>query len=204
MIIVIGRQYGSGGRKVAKMVSRMLGIPYYDKELLGEACRRLGYCEKIFNDADERRPSPLRTFLGSLYGVTDSLGRSPMSRESIYKAQSDVIRKLASEGDMVIVGRTADYLLRDRDDLLSVFIHSPIEQRAKNIMERGETSDLKSAEDKAHRIDSARESYYNYFTGRKWGTASTYHMSIDSTIGMEEIAEIIIQTAKAKIASRGK
>ncbi|MBO5445201.1 MAG: cytidylate kinase-like family protein [Muribaculaceae bacterium] len=192
-IIVIGRQYGGGGRKVGKAVARLLGIQYYDKEIINKVSDRYGYHPEILDMADEKKPSAFRSMMLGKYGVMDMYATSPMSREGLYSAQTDVIRQICREGSCVIVGRTADYIMRDHPGLTSVFIHAPKDWRARNIIGRGETMTETEAMAKLKKADSDREGYYNYFTGRRWGAADNYHLSIDaSKLDTDSIARLIV------------
>ncbi len=196
-VIVIGREFGSGGRRIGKILSNRLGCAYYDKELLAEAAKSLGFTPEIFNEHDEKKPSMFNTFFQGVYGITQNYHDTTVGGTALYKEQSKAIRKLAEKGSCIIVGRTADYVLRDHPGLLSVFLHSPIAHRAAKIVERGEAGDLQSAMEKARKHDRDRESYYNYYTGRRWGRASNYHLSLDaSRLSDEEIADIIIKCVK--------
>lgn len=180
-VIVVGRQFGSGGRQIARAIADKLGYNYYDREILSECAARLGFSPDLFTVRDEKRPSALRSLLHFGYGVSDIYNTSSVSSEGIYKAQSEVIRSLASEGNCVFVGRTADYVLRDNPNLVSIFLHAPLEHRAKFIISRGDAADEREASELARRMDRNRENYYNYFTGRNWGHASNYHLSVDSS-----------------------
>lgn len=198
-VIVIGRQFGSGGRRIGKLIAQRLGFGYYDKELLAEAAQSLGFSQDIFAVHDERKPSPLRSLLQGLYGIADNFHDTSICGESLYHAQSDVIKKICEKEPCVIVGRTADYILREHPGLISVFLHAPIEIRAHQIVMRGDAPDESSAAELARKNDRERESFYNYYTGGGWGKASNYHITIDaSSIDYEKIAEIIIAFAKAK------
>lgn len=180
-VIVIGREFGSGGREIARRLAESLGHKYYDRELLSEAAERCGFSPDLFATRDEKRPSALRSLLHFGYGISDTYTNGGMSSEEIYKTQSGVIRSLAEENSCVFVGRTADYVLRNHPHILSVFIHAPLEERVKRIMARGECSDPRQAAELARRMDRKRRDYYNYFTGREWGVSSNYDLSIDSS-----------------------
>lgn len=198
-IIVIGREYGAGGRKIGKAIAGLLGMDYFDKELINHISALYGYAPEILMRADEKKPSAFRSMLMGKYGVMDMYGTSPMSRESLYAAQADVIRQISTEGNCVIVGRTADYILREHPGLTSVFVHAPAEWRAKNVMSRGEIADYHEALSKVNKADTDREGFYNYFTGRPWGKASNYHLTLDSSLfSPEEAAEIIARFATAR------
>ena len=181
-IIVIGRQYGGTGRKTGRALADMLGIPYYDKEIINKVAASYGYDPDILHRADEKKPSPFRSMLLGKYGVMDMYATSPLSREALYEAQTNVIRQICQDGSCVIVGRTADYIMRDHPGLVSVFIHAPREWRAKNIVDRGEAKTIQEALVKIRKADSDREGYYNYFSGRNWGNADNYHLTLDASL----------------------
>ena len=199
-IIVIGRQFGSGGRLIGKQVAARLGIPYYDKELLSEAAKSLGFSTEVFASADERKPSVFSSFLQGFYSVPEHYHSTSMNTDRLYTAQSEVIRKICEMGSCVIVGRTADYVMRDHPGLVSVFLHAPAEWRAAKIVARHDTTAPEQAVEMARRRDKDRESYYNYFTGRHWGRASNYHLTIDSSLIPEDtVVDMIVEFAKAKV-----
>lgn len=195
-IIVIGRQYGSGGRRLGRLLAEKLDVAYYDKELIAEAARRLGIRADIFDSADERKPSLLRSMLGAACGSPSYFSGGSFSPERVYQLQSDAIRQIMDESNgCVIVGRTADYIGRERDNLVSVFLHAPIEYRITNIRSTPEGEELSEnrVRDLIERHDTRRRDYYNYFTGRSWGHADNYHLSFDSSrMPVEKIAEIIV------------
>lgn len=192
LVVVIGRQYGGGGRMVGKKLADRLGLAYYDKELINEAARSYGFSPHILEQADERRPSALSSFFISSFGVSETYGPETLSGEGLYKVQSKVVGDIGAKGGCVIVGRTADYILRNHPHLASIFLHSHIEDRARRISERGETDSLDKARDIALKADKRRENYYNYFTGRKWGVASNYHLTLDSSeLTSEQLTDVI-------------
>lgn len=201
-VIVIGRQFGSGGRTIGKLIANRLGIEYYDTELLSKAAEAEGLSPQIFKDHDEKKPSVLKALLQGAYGIPDNFHMVPLSGENTYKMQSKVIRDLCKKGSCLIVGRNADYVLRKHPKLLSVFLNSPIEKRAQRIIERNEAASLEEATDIARQHDKRREAYYNFYTGeKKWGQASNYHLCLDtSMIDIEKVAEIIIDIAKQKFS----
>ncbi len=200
-IIVIGRQFGSGGRRIGKLIAERLQCPYYDKELLSKTAESMGYAHEIFDLHDEKKPSPFRTLLQGVYGIPDNFHDTSMCAEQLYKEQSKVIRELGEKGSCVIVGRTADYVMRHHPGLVSVFLHAPVELRAKAIVKRGDSITEQSAIDMANKHDHNREKYYNYYTGsQRWGRASNYHLSIDaSSLTDNEIVDIIIDYARRKV-----
>lgn len=194
-IITIGRQYGSGGREIAKMVAEKYGIPYYDKELLTRAAKESGFCEEMLASHDER---PTNSFLYNLvmdtysFGYNSSFVDVPISQK-IFLAQFDTIKKIASEGPCVIVGRCADYALSEFDNCVHVFIHSDEEHKIKRIMERNQVSE-KEAREMMVKKDKQRQSYYNYYSSKKWGRADTYDLTINSgKLGLQGTVDLITQ-----------
>lgn len=194
IIINIGRQFGGGGLGVASELGRKLGIPVYDKELIRKAAQDSGFSAELFEQSDEKR----RTF--SLSSIFTSIYTSPMenymSDNGLFEIQCETIRKIAEQGSAVIVGRCSDYVLRDFDNTLNVFLTSPLSVRVERICERHDLP-----EDKAEALilqkDRSREEYYNYFTFGNWGVASTYDLCIDSSIlGIEGTADFIIDFAR--------
>lgn len=199
-VIVIGRQFGSGGRRIGKLIAEKLGYTYYDSELLNRAAERLGFKKELFNSHEERKPSYLRGVLQGAFGIADNFHANSFGSERLYGEQTRLIKELAEEGPCVIVGRTADYILRDHPQRLSVFLHSPLQYRAGHILARGDAPDMESALELARKKDRNREKYYNYFTGgSNWGKAHNYEIALDSSkADPEEIAEIIIEYAKKR------
>lgn len=181
-------------------MAKGLGVAYYDKELLSEAAKSSGVNEDFFEAADERSPrffSSLWSFnLGYNTGAY-FIGDTPLSDDSIYRAQSEVMTQLADRGPCVIVGRTADYLLRNHCKVVSVFVHSSIEDRVQRIMSRGDAKTEKEAREKAEKKNKLRAEYYNFYTDKKWGDAASYDLSIDaSLLGTQATAMFIIDFVK--------
>ncbi|MBO4965294.1 MAG: cytidylate kinase-like family protein [Muribaculaceae bacterium] len=204
LVIVIGRQYGAGGRRLGRAIAQRLGLPYFDKELLQEAAERFGFNKSVFETSDEKRPSLLHSLLNFNYNsVTYHFCTSAMNADDIYTAQSRVIRQLAEEGPCVIVGRTADYILRDMPGLISIFVHADLKTRALRIVDRGECSSEPAASDLAEKQDKLRRNYYNYFTGRNWGEASVYNLCIDSThLSVDEMADLVMTFIEFRMKSK--
>ena len=200
-VIVIGRQFGSGGRTVGKLIANRLGIDYYDTEILSKAAESEGMNPEIFKRHEEKKPNILKTLLQGAYGIADNFHQVPISSERTYRLQSRIIQDICKKGSCVIVGRNADFILRDHPGLVSVFLHSPIENRAKRILERKEAVSFEDAISKASQHDKRREAFYNFYTGdKKWGVASNYHLTIDtSQLDNESIAEMIITFTNKKI-----
>ena len=195
-VITIGRQYGSGGREIGRMVANALGIKYYDKELLTEAARSSGECQEMFEAVDERTPSFFSNLWSFNLGFNTGaylLGNTPLSDDRIYTAQCAVMRALAEKSSCVIVGRSADYVLRNNPRLVSVFIHASLEARVKRIMGRGDCETEDAARSLAAKKDKLRSSYYNFYTDKTWGNAASYDLSIDSSkLTSEEVCKMIV------------
>lgn len=197
---MIGRQFGSGGRTIGKIVASRLGLDYYDSEITSEAARSIGVDIKFFEKHDEQKPSPFRTILQGAYGIPDNFHSVPLTAERVYEAQCQVIREFAAKGSCVIVGRNADFILRDHPNLFSVFLHSPIERRIKRILDRKEAATQEEAIELARQHDKRRERYYNFYSGdRKWGLADNYHLCLDtSLLNNESTADLIISVVKSR------
>lgn len=194
LIINIGRQFGGGGLAVASELGRKLGIPVYDKELIKKAAQDSGFSAKLFENSDEKR----RIFsLSSIFtNAYSSPAENYMSDKGLFEIQCSTIKKIAEQGSAVIVGRCSDYVLRDHDNTLNVFLTSPLETRVERISERHGIS-REDAEDLILNKEKAREEYYNYYTFGNWGVASTYDLCIDSSaLGIDGTADFIIEFAK--------
>lgn len=193
IIINIGRQFGGGGLGVAYELGKKLGIPVYDKELIAKAAQDSGFSKGIFEESDEKkRLFSLSSIFASRFGDTENY----MSDRGLFKMQSETIRKIAEQGSAIIVGRCSDYILRDMECTLDVFLTSPLEVRAARIAERSGLS-LKEAEKLAEEKDKNRAEYYNYYTFTDWGVASTYDLCLDSSVlGIEGTADMIIEFAR--------
>lgn len=195
-IITIGRQFGSGGREIGLKVAEALGIPCYDKELLTRAAKESGFCEEMLINHDER---PTNSFLYNLVMDTYSFGYNsnsysdmPISHK-VFLAQFDTIKKIGSEGPCVIVGRCADYALADYDNVVNLFIFGDEECRIKRIMERYNLNEAK-AKDMINKKDKQRQSYYNYYSSKKWGRSDSYDLCINSSkLGIEGSVKLIKQ-----------
>lgn len=195
-IITISRSFGSNGREIGKRLAERYGIKMYDKDLLKRAAEESGLCKEVFETHDER---PTSSFLYNLVMDTYSFGYSsntyvdmPIGNK-VFLAQFDAIKKIASEGPCVIVGRCADYALADYDNCLNLFIHCNYDKRVKHIMERFSLSEDK-AKDMINRKDKQRANYYNFYSNKKWGKADSYNISIDSgVLGINGTVELLCQ-----------
>lgn len=185
-IVTIGRQYGSGGRMIGLKLAADLGVMCYNSELLVEAARESGLCREIFEKNDEKPLSALLSFSATRY---DS-GEMPLNHK-VFLAQMQTIRNIADRESCVIVGRCADYVLKDYPEVLNVFIHAPLEDRIKRAIERDGIAPGK-AERRVKRIDKERASYYNFYSAKRWGVAESYDLCLDSSrFGLEKCVEII-------------
>ncbi len=201
IIINIGRQFGTGGHEVGKRLSKQFNIPLYDKDLITLAAKESGYSEALFNKLDEK---PTNSFLYSIAMGSFIMGNSytgsfqmPLN-DKLFLIQSDIILKKAEEGSCIFVGRCADYVLRDKEECINVFIHAPLEERIKIIAKERQLSEEK-AKELVIKTDKARANYYNYFTNAHWGKAENYHLTIDSgKIGINNCVELIRTYVKMK------
>lgn len=193
-VITIGREYGSGGHHVGRALARMLDIPYYDKEILTRAAQESGICEELFVNHDERAsPSYLFSMSPGLSGVGGVAGLSPTMplNHRVFMAQFETILKLAGEGACVIVGRCADYVLKDWPHLTRVFIYADADTRIEHVM-ANEGLSRERAKDRVRKMDKQRQSYYNFFADGNWGHRSNYDLMLRMDhVGVEEAAATI-------------
>ena len=183
-IITIGRQFGSGGHEIGEKLAKEFGVPCYDKELLSRAAKESGFCEELIQTHDER---PTNSFLYNLVMDTYSFVYNaagmidmPISQK-VFLAQFDAIKKMADEGPCIIVGRCADYALADYENSLSIFIHADMPCKLKRIMEKYNLTENK-AKDMITKKDRQRQSYYNYYSSKKWGASDSYDLSVNSSV----------------------
>ena len=195
-VITIGRQFGSGGREIGEMVAEYFGIKYYDKDLLTRAAKESGFCEEMIKNHDEK---PTNSFLYNLVMDTYSFGYNSSSfvdmpiSHKVFLAQFDTIKKVADEGPCVIVGRCADYALADRKNVLHLFIYGDEETKIKFVMNKYNLTESK-ARDMIIKKDKQRQSYYNYYSSKKWGRADSYDLCINSgVLGLDGTVKLITQ-----------
>lgn len=205
-IYTIGRQFGSGGREVGRKLAEKLGIPFYDKELLSLAAKDSGLSESLFHNADEKPTSSLlySLVMGNYPMASGALGFNEMPlNDQIFLIQSKTVRKVADQGSCVIIGRCADYILRDDPAVLSVFIHAPLEERVKRAVSLYNVPEDK-AEDVCLKNDKSRANFYNYYSDQKWGMCRSYELALDSSVlGIEGCVEAIINFSSLRSAQRG-
>ena len=198
IIINIGRQLGSGGHDIGRMLALDFQAKYYDRELLNLAAKESGLSESIFEQNDEKKGF----FRGLLnLGAPHLSGggyKQGLSQESLFQFQSDAIKKAAKEGSCVFVGRCADYVLRDFGNVVNVFITASMKYRIDQIMNK-QHLDHDAAQRYIEQKESDRASYYNYYTGKKWGAAESYDLCIDASIlGLAETEKLIAEFIRKK------
>ena len=200
LIITIARQYGSGGREIGERIAAALGIPKYDKELITEAASRGDLDPGVIQKADETAANSLLYTLAmgsNVFGTAMSFGYKMPINDKLFLLQSDVIKSYAKEGSCVIIGRCADYVLRDEPNLLRVFIYGDLEHRQQRVLERHRDVKPSQAIDIINKTDKRRASYYNFYTGNKWGKYDNYDIAINSsTLGIEGTAKMLTRIAK--------
>ncbi|MDO4482252.1 MAG: cytidylate kinase-like family protein [Bacillota bacterium] len=182
-IITIAREYGSGGRIIGKKLAKALGFAFYDKELIEMAAEKIGFSTEYVRENEEKKAF---SFISNFYGVSGELPAS----DRIFIAQSGVIKEIAEKENCVIVGRCADYVLSDHPCCLNIFIHAPIEDRARRVFEEYD-EDVPNIKGYIQKMDKKRSSYYNYMTQNKWGQAENYHLSINSSLGIDLTVKMI-------------
>lgn len=192
IIINVGRQIGSGGRIIAKMLAEEFNCKFFDKELLDLAAKESGFSKKFFEQNDEQKG-----FLKSLFNVRvplmgeSNFYKNNFSQDSLYKFQSDAIKKVADEGSCVFVGRTADYVLRDYNNTVNVFITANLDERIKAVCKRHDF-DPATARKYIRSQEETRASYYNYYTGKTWGHSESYDLCVNSSLLGLEGTELFI------------
>lgn len=195
-VITISREYGAGGRTIGKMVADRLGIPFYDKQLVEKVAQESGFAEKFIEENGEH--SPGRSFFSYAFapqgipGVMNGMSTS----DYLWNAQCNVILDLAENGPCVIVGRNADYILKDRKDVLNVFLCASPQDRVERVMEMHHETE-KMALERIDDRDKKRKINYQHYTGRTWGMSQNYDICLDtSVVGKEYAADIIVEIVR--------
>lgn len=201
-VITIGRQYGSAGHDIGKMIAETLGYKFYDKELVELAAKKSNISQEAVKDIDEKATSSFLYSLASgnysLRGVTGPLYYEMPLNDKLFIAQSEVIKDVASRDNCVIVGRCADYVLEDvkNVDLINVFIYADFDFRIKRVREAFNLTE-KQAKDRVVKTDKQRKIYYGYYSNRDWGDMSNYDMCLNTCkLGIKPVASIIINYIK--------
>ena len=191
-VITIGRESGSGGKEIGRKLAQLLGCPCYDKELIELASKESGIDKSVLEKYDEKTANRFLYSIPEGIGDVSAFGGYGLPiNDTLFLAQSQVILKLADKEPCVIVGRSADYVLRDNPDCVSVFLFAPLEYRVRRTMELYQMNE-KDAEDYAKAVDKRRKSYYNFYTEKKWGDRQSYHILMDTSLfGAEKTAEAL-------------
>ncbi len=194
MIITIGRQHGSSGREIARLLAEKLNYKCYDKEIVDEAANHSDFSRDLIDAFDEKRMSAFILHAGG-YGLNENF-RLNMQ---VVSAQFEAMRNIAEKGNCIFVGRCADYILRDHDDLISVFILGDMDERLK-CLERRQGLDEVEARKKIKEVDKDRSSFYRYYSDQTWGDAQNYDMCINSSkLGVEGTVQVILDYIKCRL-----
>lgn len=185
LIITIGRQYGSGGREIGKTLAKSLGIPCYDKELLGLVAKGSGFSEEILENYDEKAVNNFYYFQTGIYSAT----QLPLHHQ-LFIAQLKTIKEIAEKESCVFIGRCADYVLSEHPNCVNIFITSDLDRRIERAVEHYGTP-KKHAKKVVNKVDKEREAYYDFYSTKKWADIENYHLVIDSCIGIENTAKLI-------------
>lgn len=200
ILITIARQVGSGGREVGELVAKNLGIDYHDKSLINMAAEKSGLSPEVLHNTDEKAtPSFLYSIAMGGMGMVPFTHGMPYDtpiNDRLFVLQSGIIEELAKSHSCVFIGRCADFVLRDFDNVLRVFVYADIEKRAETIAKRNDIS-ISEAKNLATKLDKKRSNYYGYYTSKKWGRSENYDLMIDTTkIGVSGAAKIIEEYVK--------
>ena len=198
-IITIGRQFGSGGHEIGRLLAQELGIPCYDKELLVLAAQKSGMSPEVFSHVDETATSSFlyAVSAGSIPGTTYQPPQNLPLNDKLFIAQTDLIRAKAKEGPCVFVGRCADSILNDTTPILNVFVRADMPFRVARIME-AENCTEKAAADMIAKADKKRAKYYNFYTQKRRGAADSYDLVLNNAkLGANKAVQIIAEYAKA-------
>ena len=200
IVINIGRQFGSGGRIIGEKLSTLMDIPFFDKELILIASQESGLGKEFFENFDEKSS---HSIFGGLFGLRGAFSdemvpNNFLNNETLFKIQSDVIRNLAEKQSCIFVGRCADYVLKDHPHCLNLFVSANIDDRIKRIAEKEHLTENK-AKELIEKTDKKRASYYNYYSNKVWGAASSYHLCINSSfLGIDESVDFIKEFAEKR------
>ena len=194
MIVTIGRQHGSGGHDIARALAKELNVSCYGKEIVDEAARRSNLCREVVESFDEKRVTSFVTGEGHFFGLQGGFALNMQAAN----AQFEAIRSLAEKGDAVFTGRCADYVLRERNDLLRVFIFGGLPRRVETVMRRYDL-DEERARKLIREVDKDRASFYRYYTDQIWGEAENYDLCINSDLlGVDGAVRVIVSCLKAR------
>ena len=193
LCILIGRQYGSGGRAIGKKLAEQLGFAFYDKDIIQMAAGTTGYDAEYVSENEEiMAHGLLYDLLHQVYVYPDE--KAP--RDNIFAAESEAIEEIAAKGNAVIVGRCADYILLGKENCISVFLFAPTASRVKRVMETEHLSE-QQARQKIRQVDRRRADHYRYYTNQIWGMAANYHLCTDTSLGYDAVNDMIQKAIKA-------
>lgn len=195
LVITIGREFGSGGRQIGRMLAEELGMAFYDARLILEAAEHSGIAPEVLAGNDEQTPGLLNGLIPLSMGHTAMSfwsGSPQMGREDLYRVTAEYIRLIASKESCVIVGRSADYVLRDMQRCVNIFIHAPLSVRTDRIIRRCDAESHSRAMALAEKTDRSRASFYNFYTDKTWGDSRSYDLTFDSSkLSFSAIVKII-------------
>ena len=185
LILNVGRELGSGGHELGEILARMFGMKFYDKDLIHEAAKDSGICPECFEKADEK---PQKVWY-SRFPFLGEPGFTGLNNDALFEIHYRTVQRLAKESNCVFVGRCTDYILREDPACFNIFVHAPLDFRLDRLQQDGKTT-LEEALQMIERADKTRSSYYNFYTNKTWGKASSYHLCIDtSLLGVRATAE---------------
>ena len=192
-IVTIAREHGSGGRLIGRKLAEELGFSFYDKEIIAMTAKKSGFTEEFVSRMESTKTS---SFLYSIYAATQEM---PLT-EQVYLVQSSIIKEIAAKENCVIVGRCADYVLREEPKCIRTFIHAPIDERVRRVKEFYGEEEGTDEQVKARilKMDKKRASYYDYFAQCRWGQAQNYHITLDSSMGIDTAVEILKAVVREK------
>ena len=199
VIITIARQYGSGGREIGQRVAKLLGLPIYDKEIITDAASKGNLNEEILKESDEVASNSLLYTLAmgsNVLGATARFGYKIPLNDKLFLLQSEVIKEYAKAGSCVIIGRCADYVLRDTENVFRIFVYGDLDHRIERVSKRHPEIKQSDIVNVINKTDKRRASYYNFYTGNKWGMYNNYDIAINSsTLGVAGTAMLIAACA---------
>ncbi|MDE6145632.1 MAG: cytidylate kinase-like family protein [Muribaculaceae bacterium] len=200
-VITVGRQMGSGGRELGRLLAERLNAEFFDKKLLLEAAQESGLIPELMERDDERGPGLFSGAMAFTMGLMSQVSVDCSSgHDAVYRAQSEVIRRLGQEKNCVIVGRTADYVLRDHPRCINIFVSAPEDECVKRLLSRGDRQTESEARAMVRKINKLRASYYNFYTDRQWGMASSYDLTVNSALmPMEELADFVADYVRRRL-----
>ena len=201
-VITIGRQFGAGGLQIAEKLSQKLAINYYDKNLIEIAAKKSGLGKEFFEKSEEKSPLGI---LGDLSGALANIfvggyyGDSMLINDALFKIQSDIIKQLARKESCIFVGRCADYVLRDQPRRIDIFVCANMEDRIKRSAPQ-QKEESKNLREKIEKTDKQRAKYYNFYSGKIWGAADSYHLCVNSSVlGIDATAEYLHSFARKSL-----